>query len=295
MADDVRLVHLGQGRRRRRGARRRAADRARPCGGCGILPPPRPGRLRSNSVGWSLRAGDAHRAAPTGFSARSGLRRSRHRPAGVRSGPPAGRRRSGAMSPGVVISVVRRAGGRRPGWGRPARRPRARGPARKPRSIRRRWTRARVLDADRELVEVRAGMEPLDTDGGERPPRARRPARRRSRRRRAGRAARSREVDGRGKGEQCLVRADVAGGLVAPDVLLARAKRHDEGPLAVEVGGHADQPARDLAHERIGRRQDAEVRAAVLRRDARGAGPRRPRCRPRTRPAGPARPARPAR
>ena len=77
-----------------------------------------------------------------------------------------------------------------------------------------------------------------------------------------------REVDRRRQREQRLVRADVAGRLVTPDVLLARAQGHDEGALAVEVRGHADEPPGDLADERIGRGEDAEVRPAVLRRDA---------------------------
>ena len=77
-----------------------------------------------------------------------------------------------------------------------------------------------------------------------------------------------REVDARGEGEERLVGADVAGRLLAPDVLLARAHRHDEGAPALEVGGHPDEPAGDLADERVGRGQDAEVRPAVLGRDA---------------------------
>ena len=48
-----------------------------------------------------------------------------------------------------------------------------------------------------------------------------------------------REVDARGERQQRLVRADVAGRLLAPDVLLAGAHRHDERARAVEVGGHA--------------------------------------------------------
>ena len=76
-----------------------------------------------------------------------------------------------------------------------------------------------------------------------------------------------REVDRRGQRQQRLVRADVAGGLVAPDVLLAGAHGHDERALPVEVGGHPDEPPGDLADERVGRGQDAEVRAAVLRGD----------------------------
>ena len=41
--------------------------------------------------------------------------------------------------------------------------------------------------------------------------------------------------------------------LLAADVLLARAQRHHERALAVEVGGQAHEPARDLADERLGR------------------------------------------
>ena len=55
--------------------------------------------------------------------------------------------------------------------------------------------------------------------------------------------------------------------LLAPDVLLARAQRHDERALAVEVGRHPDEPAGDLADERVGRGEDPEVRPAVLGRD----------------------------
>ena len=76
------------------------------------------------------------------------------------------------------------------------------------------------------------------------------------------------EIDGRSEREERLVGADVARRLVAPDVLLAGAHGHDERAPAVEVGRHPDQPARDLPDERVGRGQDAEVRSAVLRRDA---------------------------
>ena len=124
-----------------------------------------------------------------------------------------------------------------------------------------------VRDADGELVEVRAGMDALGADRGERGLEAGgaggalggdvaqpvRPDRR--------------EIDARGEGEQRLVRADVAGGLVAPDVLLARAERHHERPLAPDVGRHPDEAAGDLADEPVGRGEDPEVRAAVLRRD----------------------------
>ena len=125
-----------------------------------------------------------------------------------------------------------------------------------------------VGHGDGELVEVRPGMEPADAVVGEG----------RLELRGAGRAGRGhvaqavraegRHVDRRGEGQEGLVGADVAGGLVAADVLLARAQGHHERTLAVEVGGHAHEPAGDLADERVGRGQDAQVRAAVLRRDA---------------------------
>ena len=77
-----------------------------------------------------------------------------------------------------------------------------------------------------------------------------------------------REVDRGGQRQERLVGADVAGRLVAPDVLLARAHGHHERAPAVEVGRHPDQTTGDLADERVGRGQDAEIRAAVLRGDA---------------------------
>ena len=52
VADDLGLVELRQRRRRRRAARRPGCRSRASFGGCGILPPPRPGRERSNSVGW---------------------------------------------------------------------------------------------------------------------------------------------------------------------------------------------------------------------------------------------------
>ncbi len=127
--------------------------------------------------------------------------------------------------------------------------------------------RAGVRDVDRELVEVGAGMEPAHADRGQRRLELR--GTRGTVRRHVAQPVRAdgREVDRRREGEQGLVGADVAGRLVATDVLLARPERHDEGALAVEVGGHAHEAAGDLADERVGRGQDAQVRAAVLRRD----------------------------
>ena len=124
-----------------------------------------------------------------------------------------------------------------------------------------------VGDPDRELVEVRPRMEPRRPDRRERRLELGRP--RRPERRHVAQPVRTdgREVDRGGQRQEGLVRADVAGGLVAPDVLLAGAHRHHECALAVEVGRHPDEPAGDLADEGVGRGEDPQVRAAVLRRD----------------------------
>ena len=53
-----------------------------------------------------------------------------------------------------------------------------------------------------------------------------------------------------------------------------------------DVGRHPDEPAGDLADERVGRGEDPEVRARRTAARSRAAGPRRPRCRRRTRPGG---------
>ena len=68
--------------------------------------------------------------------------------------------------------------------------------------------------------------------------------------------------------QQHLRRADVAGGLVAADVLLARLERHAERGVAVAVLAHADDAAGDLALELVGRGEEGGVRAAVAHRDA---------------------------
>ncbi len=125
----------------------------------------------------------------------------------------------------------------------------------------------RVGDPDRELVEVRAGVQPLRPDRGQRGLELGGPAG--AQRRHVAQPVRADggEVDRGGQGEERLVGADVAGRLVAPDVLLARAHGHHEGALSVEVGRHPDETPGDLADERVGRGQDPEVRPAVLRRD----------------------------
>ncbi len=69
-------------------------------------------------------------------------------------------------------------------------------------------------------------------------------------------------------GEQGLRGADVRGGLLAPDVLLAGLQRHAERRLPVGVHRHADDAAGRLAHERLARGEERRMRAAVAHRHA---------------------------
>ena len=75
-------------------------------------------------------------------------------------------------------------------------------------------------------------------------------------------------VHGGGHGQQDLGGADVAGRLLAADVLLAGLQREPVGGLAVGVHRHADQPAGQLALERVADRDVARVRAAEPQRHA---------------------------
>jgi hypothetical protein len=124
-----------------------------------------------------------------------------------------------------------------------------------------------VREADGELVEVRTGVDPPDADLRERAFESLRPGG--PERRDVAQAVGSdrREIDARGECQQRLVRADVARGLVASDVLLPRAKRHDERPLAADVRRHAHQAAGDLPNQLVRRGEDAQVGPAVLGRD----------------------------
>ena len=106
-----------------------------------------------------------------------------------------------------------------------------------------------VGHADRELVEVGAAVErgaPASASARSSCARLRRAA--------GGDVAQPvrperREIDGRRERAQRLVGADVARGLVAPDVLLSRAQRHDVGAPALDVGRPADEPPGHLADE----------------------------------------------
>ena len=68
--------------------------------------------------------------------------------------------------------------------------------------------------------------------------------------------------------EQRLRGADVRGRLLAADVLLARLQRHAIRAMAAGVDRHADDAPRRLAHERLARREERGVRAAVAERHA---------------------------
>ena len=119
-------------------------------------------------------------------------------------------------------------------------------------------------DADDELLEHRAGRTPassrprggeplggvaglLQAQLGHRPHALR---------------AHRRQVDRRPQGQQPLVRADVAGGLLAADVLLAGLQGQDPAALAAAIDGLADQPAGHAADELLAAGQDAQVRPA---------------------------------
>ena len=72
--------------------------------------------------------------------------------------------------------------------------------------------------------------------------------------------------------EEHLRGADVAGRLVAPDVLLAGLERHPERRLAVGVLRDADDAARQEALVRLAGGEEGGVRAAVAHRDAEALG-----------------------
>ena len=72
------------------------------------------------------------------------------------------------------------------------------------------------------------------------------------------------EVDHPGQGVQCLRGADVVGGLLPANVLLARLEGEDEAPAAVHVGRLAGDPARHAANVFLGRAEEPEGGTAVV-------------------------------
>src|SRR5207247_667821 len=72
-----------------------------------------------------------------------------------------------------------------------------------------------------------------------------------------------REVDGHGERAQTLIGADVGGGTLAANVLLARGEGQHVAAAAVRVDRLADQTARHAAHEALARGEEPDARAAV--------------------------------
>src|SRR2546426_1098728 len=70
-------------------------------------------------------------------------------------------------------------------------------------------------------------------------------------------------VSGGHAGEERLRRADVARRFLAPDILLARAESKPQGRSAAGVLRDADETAGHLTLERVARREECGVRAAV--------------------------------
>ena len=185
----------------------------------------------------------------------------------VMARPRAGPRRAGRCprpwSPPSRTRAGRRPAPRRPDTSRPAA-----GQQTMPRSTSAACTRAASGHAHGELIEIRATVDAADARSRERVLELL--GTRRAKRGHVVQPVRPerRDVDRGGQRAQRLVGADVAGGLVAPDVLLARAQGHDVRAPAVDVRGAAHEPAGHLAHEVRPSRQEAEVRTAVLERDA---------------------------
>ena len=72
------------------------------------------------------------------------------------------------------------------------------------------------------------------------------------------------QVDDSGQGVERLSSADVRGGLLAADVLLAGLQREHEAALAVEVRGLAGDAPGHPADQRLGRREEPERGAAEV-------------------------------
>jgi hypothetical protein len=89
---------------------------------------------------------------------------------------------------------------------------------------------------------------------------------------RAGRRGRGRRRTCGHDGEQDLGGADVAGGLVAADVLFAGLQAEAAGGLAVAVDADADEAAGHAAFEFVADRHEAGVRAAEAERHAEALG-----------------------
>ena len=88
------------------------------------------------------------------------------------------------------------------------------------------------------------------------------------------------QMNRRGQRVESFVGADIRGGLLAADVLLARGERKHEAAAAGCVGGLSGEAARHLANEFFARGDHADIRPAVTWRNAEGSGLPWRRCRP---------------
>ncbi len=71
-------------------------------------------------------------------------------------------------------------------------------------------------------------------------------------------------MDGEGEGAEAGIGADVAGGLLAADVLLASGEGQHETALAVGIDGLAAEPTGHLPDELLARGHQAEIGAAEI-------------------------------
>ena len=78
------------------------------------------------------------------------------------------------------------------------------------------------------------------------------------------RLAEQRQMRGERQRAQARVRADIAGRLLAADMLLARGERQHEAAPAIAVERLAAKPPRHLAHEFLAGGEQAEIRAAEI-------------------------------
>ena len=79
-------------------------------------------------------------------------------------------------------------------------------------------------------------------------------------------------VHGSHVGEQCLGRADVAGGFFAANMLFAGLQRKAQGRAAAGIFGNADDAAGHVAFEVVAGGEEGGVRSAVTERDTKTLG-----------------------
>src|SRR5258706_11462914 len=75
------------------------------------------------------------------------------------------------------------------------------------------------------------------------------------------------QIDRRGKREQTLIGANIAGGAFTLDMLFARSKGEDVGTLPTIVNRFANETPRHLVDEILTRREKADTWSAIPHRD----------------------------